>query len=69
MGEELVLWAAQEFAFVRLPEGYCSGSSIMPQKKNPDVPELVRAKVGRVVGDPTVFKQVRSGARVTLEQA
>jgi len=49
--EELVLWASQEFAFVRLPEGYCSGSSIMPQKVNPDVPELVRAKVGRLTGD------------------
>jgi argininosuccinate lyase len=51
MGEELVLWATQEFAFVKLPEAYCSGSSIMPQKVNPDVPELVRAKSGRVFGD------------------
>ena len=46
LGEELVLWASQEFGFVRLPEAYCSGSSIMPQKMNPDVPELVRAKIG-----------------------
>ena len=46
LGEELVLWASQEFGFVRLPEAYCSGSSIMPQKVNPDIPELVRAKVG-----------------------
>jgi argininosuccinate lyase len=51
LGEELVLWATQEFAFVKLPEAYCSGSSIMPQKVNPDVPELVRAKSGRVFGD------------------
>ena len=51
LGEELVLWASQEFGFVRLPEGYCSGSSIMPQKVNPDIPELVRGKAGRVVGD------------------
>ncbi len=51
MGEELVLWSSQEFGFVKLPEGYCSGSSLMPQKVNPDIPELVRAKVGRVVGD------------------
>jgi argininosuccinate lyase len=51
LGEELVLWASQEFGFVKLPEDYCSGSSIMPQKVNPDVPELVRAKAGRVIGD------------------
>jgi argininosuccinate lyase len=51
LGEELVLWATQEFQFVRLPESYCSGSSIMPQKVNPDIAELVRAKTGRVVGD------------------
>ena len=51
LGEELVLWAAQEFRFVKLPEGYCSGSSLMPQKVNPDIPELVRAKTGRVYGD------------------
>jgi argininosuccinate lyase len=51
LGEELVLWTTQEFGFVKLPEAYCSGSSIMPQKVNPDVPELVRAKSGRVFGD------------------
>lgn len=49
--EELVSWASQEVGFVTLPEGYSSGSSIMPQKMNPDIPELVRGKVGRVVGD------------------
>src|SRR5688500_6864538 len=48
--EELVLWASPRFGFVRLPDGYCTGSSIMPQKKNPDVPELVRGKSGRVFG-------------------
>ncbi len=50
MSEELVLWASSEFGFVELPDGYCTGSSIMPQKKNPDVPELVRGKTGRVYG-------------------
>jgi argininosuccinate lyase len=50
LSEELVLWANPRFGFVRLPEGYCTGSSIMPQKKNPDVPELVRGKSGRVFG-------------------
>src|SRR4051812_39372689 len=48
--EELVLWTSPRFGFVRLPDAYCTGSSIMPQKKNPDVPELVRGKTGRVVG-------------------
>ena len=48
--EELVLWTSPRFGFVRLPDAYCTGSSIMPQKKNPDVPELVRGKSGRVFG-------------------
>jgi argininosuccinate lyase len=48
--EELVLWSSPRFGFVRIPDAYCTGSSIMPQKKNPDVPELVRGKTGRVFG-------------------
>jgi len=48
--EELILWASAQFAFIDLPDRYCTGSSIMPQKKNPDVPELVRGKTGRVYG-------------------
>ena len=48
--EELVIWSSPRFGFVRLPDAYCTGSSIMPQKKNPDVPELVRGKSGRVFG-------------------
>ncbi|MDE3036786.1 MAG: argininosuccinate lyase, partial [Nitrospirota bacterium] len=50
LSEELVLWSSQEFRFVDLPDGFCTGSSMMPQKKNPDVPELVRGKTGRVYG-------------------
>ena len=50
MSEELVLWNSQRFAFVELPDAFCTGSSIMPQKKNPDVPELVRGKTGRIYG-------------------
>ncbi|MEM5528807.1 argininosuccinate lyase [Gammaproteobacteria bacterium AS21] len=50
MSEELVLWASSQFDFVNLPDRFCTGSSIMPQKKNPDVPELVRGKSGRVYG-------------------
>ncbi len=48
--EELVLWSSAQFGFIELPDRFCTGSSIMPQKKNPDVPELVRGKTGRVVG-------------------
>ena len=50
MSEELVLWSSAQFGFVSLSDAYCTGSSIMPQKKNPDVPELVRGKCGRVIG-------------------
>jgi len=50
MSEELVLWTSSQFNFVNLPDRFCTGSSIMPQKKNPDVPELVRGKSGRVNG-------------------
>ena len=50
LSEELVLWASHEFSFVELPDGFCTGSSMMPQKKNPDVPELIRGKTGRVYG-------------------
>ncbi len=49
--EELILWSTPMFGFVALPDRFCTGSSIMPQKKNPDVPELVRGKTGRVIGD------------------
>ena len=48
--EELILWTSAQFDFIELPDAFCTGSSIMPQKKNPDVPELVRGKSGRVFG-------------------
>ena len=51
MAEELVLWSTAEFALVRIGEAYTTGSSIMPQKRNPDAAELVRGKTGRVLGD------------------
>jgi len=51
--EELVLWSSAQFNFINLPDRFCTGSSIMPQKKNPDVPELVRGKTGRVFGSLT----------------
>ena len=51
LSEEIIIWNTQEFAFVRLDDAYSTGSSIMPQKKNPDVPELVRGKTGRLIGN------------------
>lgn len=51
LSEEMILWSSSEFAFVELPDAFATGSSIMPQKKNPDVPELVRGKTGRVFGN------------------
>jgi argininosuccinate lyase len=50
LSEELVLWMSPRVGFIDLPDRFCTGSSIMPQKKNPDVPELARGKTGRVVG-------------------
>ncbi len=50
LSEELIMWSSPMFGFVEIADGFCTGSSIMPQKKNPDVPELVRGKTGRVTG-------------------
>ncbi len=50
MSEELIIWSSAQFGFITLSDGFCTGSSIMPQKKNPDVPELIRGKSGRVFG-------------------
>ena len=51
LSEELILWSTSEFSFIELPDAFATGSSIMPQKKNPDVPELVRGKSGAVIGN------------------
>ena len=61
LSEELVLWTSQEFGFIVLPDSFCTGSSIMPQKKNPDIPELVRGKTGRMVGDLVALLTVMKG--------
>jgi argininosuccinate lyase len=53
MGEEVILWSTDEFGFVRLDDAYATGSSMLPQKKNPDIAELARGKAGRVIGDLT----------------
>jgi argininosuccinate lyase len=55
MGEEMVLWTTDEFGFARLDDQYATGSSMLPQKKNPDIAELARGKAGRVIGDLTGF--------------
>ena len=59
--EELILWASAQFDFINLPDRFCTGSSIMPQKKNPDVPELVRGKSGRVSGDLVALLTLMKG--------
>lgn len=61
LGEELVLWSSSEFGFVRLGEGYCSGSSLMPQKRNPDIAELLRGKTGRALGDVVALLTISKG--------
>lgn len=61
LAEELVLYSSFEFGFVELPDAFATGSSIMPQKKNPDIPELVRAKAGRVLGDFVTLASVVKG--------
>jgi argininosuccinate lyase len=61
LADEFVLWSSQEFAFVELPDGYCTGSSMMPQKKNPDVPELIRGKTGRVFGHLQALLTIMKG--------
>ena len=59
--EEMILWASPQFSFIDLPDRFCTGSSIMPQKKNPDVPELVRGKTGRVFGSLVALLTVMKG--------
>jgi argininosuccinate lyase len=61
LGEELVLWLSQEFQFATLGQSYCSGSSLMPQKVNPDLAELIRGKAGRVIGDWVTLMTVLKG--------
>ena len=66
--EEIIYWANPAFGFVRLPDAYSTGSSIMPQKKNPDVAELMRGKVGRVYGDLTAMLTILKGLPLTYNR-
>ena len=68
LSEELVLWSTEEFGFVELPDAFCTGSSIMPQKKNPDVSELTRGKTGRVYGDLVAILTVLKGLPLTYNR-
>ena len=63
LAEEVILWATHEFGFVRLDDGYSTGSSIMPQKKNPDIAELARGKAGRLIGNATGLLTTLKGCR------
>ncbi len=68
LAEELVLWSSSEFGFVELADAYSTGSSLMPQKKNPDVPELVRGKTGRVIGDLVALLTIVKGLPLTYNR-
>jgi argininosuccinate lyase len=68
LSEELVIWSSQEFGFVTLSDAFCTGSSIMPQKKNPDLPELIRAKTGRAYGNLFSLLTVMKGLPLTYNK-
>ena len=68
LGEEVVLWASQEFGWIEMDDGYATGSSIMPQKKNPDVAELARGKAGRLIGDLTGLLTTLKGLPLTYNR-
>ncbi|MEM7410072.1 MAG: argininosuccinate lyase [Myxococcota bacterium] len=68
LAEELVLWSSAEFGFVELADAYSTGSSLMPQKKNPDVPELVRGKSGRTIGNLVTLLTVIKGLPLTYNR-
>jgi argininosuccinate lyase len=68
LSEELVLWSSAEFGFVELADAYSTGSSLMPQKKNPDVPEIVRGKSGRMIGNLVTLLTVLKGLPLTYNR-
>ena len=61
MSEEIILWTSSEFGFASIPDEFSTGSSMMPQKKNPDLAELIRGKTGRVIGDLVAMLTVLKG--------
>ncbi len=68
LGEEIVLWSSQEFGWVEIDDAYATGSSIMPQKKNPDVAELARGKAGRLIGGLTGLLTTLKGLPLTYNR-
>jgi len=68
LSEDVILWSSREFGYVFLPDAFCTGSSIMPQKKNPDVLELIRGKTGRVYGNLTTLLTVMKGLPLTYNK-
>ncbi|ADU96119.1 argininosuccinate lyase [Thermovibrio ammonificans HB-1] len=68
LSEELIIWSTEEFGFIELPDAFCTGSSIMPQKKNPDVSELTRGKTGRVYGDLMAILTILKGLPLTYNR-
>jgi len=68
LSEEMIIWSSQEFGFITLPDAYCTGSSIMPQKKNPDLPELIRGKTGRVYGHLMALLTTMKGLPLTYNK-
>ena len=68
LSEDLILWASAEFGFIRLADAYTTGSSLMPQKKNPDVAELTRGKSGRVIGDLVALLTLLKGLPMTYNR-
>jgi argininosuccinate lyase len=68
MSEDMVIWSSQEFGFINLPDALCTGSSIMPQKKNPDLPELVRGKTGRIYGHLMALLTTMKGLPMTYNK-
>ena len=68
LSEEMILWSSTEFAFIELDDAHCTGSSIMPQKKNPDVCELVRGKTGRVIGHLMAMLTILKGLPMTYNK-
>ncbi|MEA3547881.1 MAG: argininosuccinate lyase [Thermodesulfobacteriota bacterium] len=68
LSEELILWASEEFSFINLADSFCTGSSIMPQKKNPDIPELIRGKSARVTGNLMALITLIKGLPMTYNR-
>jgi argininosuccinate lyase len=68
LGAEIVLWSSSEFGFLHLDDAWCTGSSIMPQKRNPDLAELARGKTGRVVGDLVALFTITKGLTLSYNR-